>query len=121
MVRGPIETQVLVANWREEYNTYRPHSALGTRHAYALRVRRSGGEQKLIRIYADSNNRDEEGRFNLNVAGSIRDIEALGPAVKTGEQVVLHMTDEFEVTGTLEFDVIWKAVPDWNSIKYLNE
>ena len=24
-----LEAQVLVADWREEYNTYRPHSALG--------------------------------------------------------------------------------------------
>ncbi len=26
-----LEAQVLVADWREEYNTYRPHSALGMR------------------------------------------------------------------------------------------
>jgi len=24
-----LEAQVLVADWQEEYNTYRPHSALG--------------------------------------------------------------------------------------------
>ncbi len=24
-----LEAQVLVTDWREEYNTYRPHSALG--------------------------------------------------------------------------------------------
>jgi transposase InsO family protein len=24
-----LEAQVLVADWRDEYNTYRPHSALG--------------------------------------------------------------------------------------------
>jgi putative transposase len=32
-----LEAQVLVADWREEYNTYRPHSALGMRtpHEYA--------------------------------------------------------------------------------------
>ncbi len=24
-----LEAQVLVADWRQEYNTYRPHSALG--------------------------------------------------------------------------------------------
>jgi transposase InsO family protein len=24
-----LEAQVLVADWRNEYNTYRPHSALG--------------------------------------------------------------------------------------------
>ena len=26
---GLLEAQVLVADWREEYNEYRPHSALG--------------------------------------------------------------------------------------------
>jgi len=26
---GLLEARVLVADWREEYNTYRPHSALG--------------------------------------------------------------------------------------------
>lgn len=31
-----FEAQVLVANWREEYNTYRPHSR--PRHAHASRV-----------------------------------------------------------------------------------
>ncbi len=28
---GLLETQVLVADWRDEYNTYRPHPALGMR------------------------------------------------------------------------------------------
>ena len=28
-----LEAQVLVADWRNEYNTYRPHSALGISHA----------------------------------------------------------------------------------------
>jgi putative transposase len=26
---GLLEAQVLVADWREEYNSYRPHSSLG--------------------------------------------------------------------------------------------
>ena len=36
-----LEAQVLVADWREEYNTYRPHSA--TRHAHACPSSPSGG------------------------------------------------------------------------------
>jgi putative transposase len=36
-----LEAQVLVADWREEYNTYRPHSALGmlTPAEFAVRWR----------------------------------------------------------------------------------
>ncbi len=36
-----LEAQVLVEDWREEYNTYRPHSALGmlTPDEYADRWR----------------------------------------------------------------------------------
>ena len=36
-----LEAQVLVADWRDEYNDYRPHSALGmlTPTAFAARWR----------------------------------------------------------------------------------
>jgi putative transposase len=42
-----LEAQVLVADWREEYNDYRPHSALGmlTPTEYAQQRRTSQPEE----------------------------------------------------------------------------
>ncbi len=45
-----LETQVLVADWREECNDYRPHSALGmlTPTEYARQWRTNHPEETLI-------------------------------------------------------------------------
>lgn len=75
----------------------------------------------MIRIYADFNNSDEDGRVRLNTVGSLRDIETHGDLLIAGAEVLLYMPDEFEVTGTLDFNEgIWKAVPDWATIRYLD-
>jgi hypothetical protein len=65
----------------------------------------------MLRIYADFNSTDEDGRVNLNTVGSLRDIEKHRAELRDGLSVVLTMTHELEVVGTLVFDGIWKGIP----------
>ena len=74
----------------------------------------------MIRIYADANAKDEQGRLVLSIEGSRKDIERYGDEVKEGTQVTLNVQDEFEVTAALTFDEVWLAIPDWSTITYLN-
>ena len=72
----------------------------------------------MIRIYADFNSCDEDGRVCLDTVGSLQDIEKHRDVLAEGMKVILDMTDEFEVQGTLVFDEVWKGVPDWDTIQY---
>lgn len=56
-----LEAQVLVADWRDEYNTYRPHSALGmlTPTEFAARWRKANTSATL---YGDLSEIDEHPR-----------------------------------------------------------
>lgn len=72
----------------------------------------------MIRIYADFNSMDEQGRACLDVMGALRDIERHRASLKVGMKVILYTTDEFEVQATLIFDQIWLGVPDWDTIHY---
>jgi hypothetical protein len=75
----------------------------------------------MIRIYADFNDCDEHDRVMLNCVGSLRDIEQHKNILADGMTVVLYMTDEFEVSGTLCFHEtweIWMGIPDWKTIRY---
>lgn len=58
----------------------------------------------MIRIYADFNCKDEEGRVWLDTVGSLRDISELGDSLVEGLKVVLYVPGEFEVEATLIFD-----------------
>lgn len=73
----------------------------------------------MVRIYADFNSRDEHGRVCLNTSRSLADLQAEPNVIVNGMRVVLYMTDEFEVEGTLVFDKIWMGVPDWNTLRYV--
>ena len=45
-----LEAQVLVADWRDDYNTYRPQSALGMlTHTEFARQRRTNNQPQLSR------------------------------------------------------------------------
>jgi hypothetical protein len=66
----------------------------------------------MIRIYADFNSCDEQGRVQLNTVGSLRDIKQCENVLEEGMRVLLYMTDEFEVYGTLVFEGIWMGIPD---------
>ena len=72
----------------------------------------------MIRIYADFNNTDEDSRVRLDTSGSREDIERSSNELVEGTRVMLYMIDEFEVEGTLVFDKIWRAIPDWGTIRY---
>jgi hypothetical protein len=72
----------------------------------------------MLRIYADFNTCDEEGRVCLNTVGSLRDIEAHRDELREGARVLLYVPGDFEVEGTLEFNRIWLAVPDLSTLRY---
>ena len=74
----------------------------------------------MLRIYADFNDSDEQGRVRLDPRGSRTDVRAHGDALVEGLRVVLYMTDELEVEGTLVFEQIWRGIPDWSTIRYLD-
>lgn len=72
----------------------------------------------MIRIYADFNSSDEQGRVRLSTVGSRKDIERHRPSLKEGMEVILYTPGDFEVRGTLTFDRIWLGIPDWSTIRY---
>lgn len=72
----------------------------------------------MIRIYADFNSTDEQDRVRLSTVGSLKDIELHRSQLKEGLKVILYMTNEFEVRGTLTFDRIWRGIPDWTTIRH---
>jgi hypothetical protein len=74
----------------------------------------------MIRIYADFNSQDEQGRVILNTVGSREDVAAHEGELHVGDTVVLYMTDEFELLGTLDFDGGWVGIPDFATVKYLD-
>jgi hypothetical protein len=74
----------------------------------------------MIRIYADENERDDQDRYLLHIAGSRRDIELYCDQIAEGLEVTLNVQDEFEVRAKLTFDKVWRAVPDMTSIRFLN-
>jgi hypothetical protein len=72
----------------------------------------------MIRIYADFNSSDAQGRVMLNTVGSLRDLEKHKDMVAEGLKVILYMPNDFEVVGTITFDKIWMGVPDWSTVRY---
>ena len=73
----------------------------------------------MIKIYADFNNCDEHGAVRLNGVGSLIDVEKYRGILAEGIDVLLYMTDEFEVTGKLVIDDgVWKGVTNWETICY---
>jgi hypothetical protein len=75
----------------------------------------------MIRIYADFNSCDEQGRVRLNTVGSLKDIKQHENVLEDGMRVLLYMKDEFEVYGTLVFEDIWLGIPDFSTIRYYNQ
>lgn len=76
----------------------------------------------MIRIFADFNNVDLKGRVRLNTAGSLRDMAEHKSELREGLEVILYTSDEFEVRGTLVYDLgMWKGVPRMETILYYDE
>jgi hypothetical protein len=72
----------------------------------------------MIRIYADFNSQDEQGRVRLSTVGSRKDVEKHRASLKEGMKVILYSPGDFEVQGTLTFDKIWLGIPDLSTIRY---
>jgi hypothetical protein len=70
----------------------------------------------MIRIYADFNCQDEQGRIRLNTVGSLKDLATHKNELHEGAKVILYMPDDVEVEGVLVFDEIWFGIPDYNTI-----
>ncbi len=75
----------------------------------------------MIRIYADFNSCDEQGRVQLDTAGSRKDIKRYENVLKEGMRVLLYTPDDFEVYGTLVFEGIWMGIPDLSTIRYYDQ
>ncbi|WAS92503.1 hypothetical protein [Nannocystis punicea] len=75
--------------------------------------------RNVVRIYADFNNLDEQGRVRLNNIGSLEDLERARHTIMNGFQVVLVAPADFEVQALLVHDGIWRAVPDWSTMRRL--
>jgi len=75
----------------------------------------------MIRIYADFNHKDDQGRVILDTAGSLADIENHKNELTEGMEVLLYMEDEFEIEGILVFDRVWLAIPNFATLHYMNQ
>ncbi len=78
---------------------------------------------ELFRIYFDTNEGDEDGRYDLGIPGSLRDITPISGKLSQGLKVTIYMTDELEMEASLEFDSErshWKARPIPGTIRYLD-
>jgi hypothetical protein len=64
----------------------------------------------MIRIYADFNCQNQDGRISLNTVGSRADIARYIEVVSEGLQVLLYMDEEVaDILAILRFDGIWSA------------
>jgi hypothetical protein len=74
----------------------------------------------MYRIYFDENEGDDQGRFDLGIPGSLRDIEPLADRLATGMHVILYEDGSLEVEAILEFEPkhdIWMARPLWDTLR----
>ena len=75
----------------------------------------------MIKIYADFNHQDEQGRVLLDTVGSLADIKEHQDELAEGMKVLLYVENEFQVEGTLVFDGVWLAIPDLTTLHYMNQ
>ena len=73
----------------------------------------------MIKIYADFNHQDDQGRVLLDTVGSLADIKKHETVLAEGMVVLLYVDDELEVQGTLGFDRVWLATPDFETLRYI--
>lgn len=77
-------------------------------------------KKMAIRIYADFNAQDMDGRIDLHTVGSRQVLEPIMEHLYSGLPVVLYF-DDVEVDAILEYDEDLKrwygVVPDWSSYR----
>jgi hypothetical protein len=74
----------------------------------------------MDRVYFNENSGDQQGRFDLGIPGSSRDLEHLADKLGNGLHVTLYDGQEIEVEGVLEFDEAsnrWLALPLWDTMR----
>ena len=74
----------------------------------------------MIRIYADFQHEDEDGRIPLICNGSLEDLESAKDQLFSGIKVVLYHDDEFEVEAILVREDLWFAEPEMDTTRYLD-
>ncbi len=74
----------------------------------------------MIRIEADFNNMDEDGKVRLNNVRALEDIRKWEGELHDGLRVMLSVEGDFEVEGVLVFDKAWRATPDYRTLTYLD-
>ena len=62
----------------------------------------------MHRIYFDENARDERGRYDLGLPGSLQDIGPIAAQLTNGMRVILYDTEELEIEAVLEYDENYK-------------
>jgi hypothetical protein len=82
------------------------------------------GEGAMYRIYFDTNEADDHGRYTLTCRGSLDDIAPIADKLHVGLHVIIYMTGELEFEAVLDLDErhnIWVASPIWSTIKYYDD
>ena len=72
-----------------------------------------------IRIYADFQNADPQGRVRLTCQGTLDDIAKHEIVFQEGMEVILTDYDEFEIKGCITYsedEKRWVAVIDWDNL-----
>lgn len=74
----------------------------------------------MIRIYADFNSQDEEGRVWLTGPQTKSDMKPYEEHFTEGMRVLLYEDNDFEVESILTFDLAWRGIPDDSTLRYLD-
>ena len=77
----------------------------------------------MHRIYFDTNDGAEDGRYGLWVRGSLKDITPIADQLYDGLRVIIYMTGEVEMEAVLRYDSdrsAWTAIPDASTLRYLD-
>ena len=72
-----------------------------------------------IKLFADFQNADKQGRVRLNTKGTFDDLSKHNIILKPGLEVLLNDGDNLAVKGVVEYsegEKIWVARIDWNKI-----
>jgi hypothetical protein len=73
-----------------------------------------------IRIYADFNNCEEDGKVRLNSRGSLDDLSQVKNKIRSSMLVWIY-DEELEVETELQYSQKWKiwlGEPNWSTIRY---
>ena len=72
-----------------------------------------------IKLFADFNNADKNGRVRLNTKGTLDDLANHNIFLKVGLEVLLSDGDSLQAEGIVEYsnvEKIWVARIDWNKV-----